>query len=222
MPSYPNQSPFLRRSPWIWLSLLAAAALAPIQASAQTTASEVIGAEPFEIGFGVQLGGYQYLTGEAPDWDDNPMSGLSLFGTLDFNPALFAELSAGYYGAVGELNAYGIESSSLQMQAAAGVRIFPEDYITPYVQVGVGGEFVSIETATGRARSELLPTAFIGVGGEIRATRNLWLGANLRVHAMAHAVGPDEALAADASDEEAVPLEYAPTTMFQLVARYAL
>ena len=107
--------------------------------------------------------------------------------------------------------------------------MFPEFVLTPYVQLGVGAEWTRVDLAG--ARSErLYPVGFVGVGAELNVTRELKLGANLRMlaaaqaepaaHGEAHGVTGEAPAGAETG--QGVPMRFGLAAQGQFFARYAL
>jgi hypothetical protein len=163
-------------------------------ATAPASAEQNPDDDTITLGAGARVGGYGFreVTEEGTlTWDDCRMDGVGLFGTADFGKYLFAELSLDYYHAIGEVIASGMDRQSATVLGAAGLRLYPDFIISPYIQAGVGPEWtkISMEAAT---ETKLLAAAFVGVGGEL----DMWglkLGSNIRVFAMGepvHGPGP--------------------------------
>jgi hypothetical protein len=157
------------------------------------------------------------------------MGGFGVFGTLDANRYLFVEAALDFYAAAPDHLEHGMDRVSTIPSVAAGLRMFPEFVLTPYVQVGFGAEWTRVDLAG--ARSErLYPIGFIGVGTELNITRELKLGANLRMlaaaqaepaaHGEAHGFAGDAPAHGEAPD--GVPMRFGLAAQGQFFARYAL
>lgn len=180
------------------------------------------------LGAGARVGGYGFRDVDSDGqlrWDDCRMNGVGLFGTVDFGKYLFAELSVDYYHAVGEVIDAGMNRQSAFLLAAGGVRLFPEWIISPYLQAGAGPEWTKIEVAS-TSETHVLPTAFLGVGGEL----DLWglkLGTHVRVFAMAEPVhglapgGHHRAPAYEVDGSRSIELEYEVAGQMQFFVRRA-
>lgn len=107
--------------------------------------------------------------------------------------------------------------------------MFPEFVLTPYVQAGFGAEWTRVDLAGARSQ-RVYPMGFIGIGTELNVTRELKLGANLRMlaaaqaepaaHGEAHGVTGD--MPAHAATGEGVPMRFGLAAQGQFFARYAL
>lgn len=116
---------------------LAAPSLAATPAAAENAPSDDV----ITLGAGARIGGYGFREVDedgALTWDDCRMNGVGLFGTADFGKYLFAELSLDYYHATGPVIASGMDRQSAFVLGAGGVRLYPDAFISPYLQVGVG------------------------------------------------------------------------------------
>lgn len=216
-------------------ALALALLLPPLTASAEEVSAEATPAA-LRLGFGARVGGYGFreVTDGATDWTDCRMDGMGVFTTIGLGDHLFSEVSLDYYQAHGSTVGHGMDRESGHLLASIGARMFPDFLLSPYVQVGGGGEWTRIElTANGAEREDLLPTGFLGVGGELNLTEHLKVGATVRMFLMAHPLhehaGADSASAGHAqthhaltSDDEAVPLEYGAAGQAQFFLRYAL
>ncbi len=140
---------------------------------------------------GVRIGGYGFRhrssSGDVT-WLDCRMDGAGLMGTLDLSRHFFTEIGADFY-AVSDFIAEDTEMDriSLHMQGALGVRMFPESFLTPYLQIGAGAEWTTISTER-ETLAQWTPTLFFGLGGDIDLGSRLTLGASLRIVAMNHPV----------------------------------
>lgn len=138
--------------------------------------------------FGVRLGGYGFREpeGGSTSWTDCRMDGAGLFSTVDITRNIFAELALDFYQANAEVVDAGMDRMSLHTQVAAGIRMLPDFYVSPYLQFGGGAEWTRVTlTAQGAEDTLWLPTAFIGVGGELNLLDDLKFGANIRMLTMA-------------------------------------
>ena len=135
-------------------------------------------------GFGVRVGGYgfRHSDGEKDIWDDCKMQGIGVFGTLDYNEHLFGEVGIDNYTAAPSVRKRGMDRVSTHALFSVGLRMFPDFFISPNVQLGGGGEWTRIEVpAQDIVMRELYPVGFLGFGAEINATDNLKLGASFRM-----------------------------------------
>jgi hypothetical protein len=170
-------------------------------------------------GFGARVGGYGFR-GEGSKWDDCRMNGFGVFGTLDLTKHAFLELGLDSY----QLLRAGGESSdmdrvSILTSVAGGLRMFPDFFITPYVQIGAGVEWTRVDIM-GQRTTGTYPIGFIGLGAELNLGDHLRAGAVMRMLGMAH---PNH----DGEDsivyrQEPTKMEYQPATQGQFYVRYAL
>jgi hypothetical protein len=142
-------------------------------------------AERWRPGFGARVGGYGFRdpNGGAA-WDACRMNGFGVFGTLDANKYLYGELSLDFYSATPDTVSEGLDRTSTHMLTGVGFRMLPDFVITPYVMLGGGAEYTRVELPQGDLEA-LYPMGFIGLGGEINVTRELKLGAVVRMLATA-------------------------------------
>src|SRR5690606_15652602 len=130
----------------LWLAPLAVAlTAAPASAQAPPTeaAPDESSALPFDLGVGARIGGYgvREAGGGSTSWQDCRMDGAGLFSTVDFTPNVFSELALDFYQAHADIVDMGMDRMSVHTQAAVGLRMFPDFYVTPYVQLGGGAEW---------------------------------------------------------------------------------
>ncbi len=138
-------------------------------------------AERWRPGFGARVGGYGFRDpngGEA--WDSCRMNGFGVFGTLDYDRHLFGELAVDFYSATPDTVSEGLDRTSTHALTGVGVRMLPDFVITPYVMLGGGAEYTRVELPEGDLAA-LYPMGFIGLGAELNVTRELKLGAALRM-----------------------------------------
>ena len=192
------------------LLLLATVSVAP--AAAQATED-----------FGIRVGGYGFRD-SSPDgatvWTDSRMDGLGLFVSRSLGHHVFAEVGLDLYRAHGEIVALGdMDRVSTHLSAAVGLRMFPGSLLSPYVQAGLGGEVTHVRFGHGPLEMRLYPSGFLGVGGDLRLGDHLRVGANARLHMMAHPT----ALVTDRGGYVHAP-EFEPGAagQAQLFARYEL
>lgn len=142
----------------------------------------------WELGFGARIGGYGFreVRDESVTWEDCRMDGIGVFMTVDFTDHIFGEAGFDLYHATGPTVAAGMDRISFHNQYAAGVRVFPEFFLTPYIQVGGGPEITTIEM-NGAEKTEVVPSGFMGIGGELNIG-SIKLGMNIRMLMMTHPV----------------------------------
>jgi hypothetical protein len=175
-----------------------------------------------DLGVGARVGGYGFREPEhgEMDWQGCRMDGVGVFATWDLDAGrnLFLEGGLDFYQATNEVvEEEHMDRLSLHATAAVGVRLFPDAIVSPSIQAGLGAEWTKLELMHATAKREgVMPTGFLGVGGELNATERLHFGANLRFHAMQ---GPD--LDHDAPGDD-IPLAYRAVAQAQFFMRYSL
>jgi len=176
-------------------------------------------------GFGARIGGYGFRSQSDGKWDDCRMNGLGVFGTLDFGKYFFGEVGLDMYSSVksdgdGDPDDVGMDRVSVLTSVAAGMRMLPDWYVSPYVEVGTGVEWTRVDLDGGRTQGAY-PIGFFGIGAELNLLRSLKAGAVMRVLAMAR---PNT----DADDTivyqhpKAPEMEYQPAAQAQFYLRYVL
>jgi hypothetical protein len=147
--------------------------------SSETAQPKLLGMRP---GFGARVGGYGFrrTDGSSEKWDDCRMNGIGLFGTLDMSQTFFTSLGVDLYHAAPSAQDEGMDRDSTHLLVGAGARMFPEFVMTPYVELGGGAEWTRIDLGS-RRTARVFPVGFIGLGAELNVTRELKLGAALRV-----------------------------------------
>lgn len=184
------------------------------------------------FGVGARVGGYGFREVDqgALSWNDCRMNGTGLFGTLDVGEHLFGELSADLYHATAAQAEHGMDRVSFQPQAAIGARIHLGELVSPYIQAGGGPEFTRIDL-DGATDSKVLPSAFMGLGGELNI-KQFHLGTTLKVFSMglpkhlhgvttAHALEPEGAPTShDHAADDQIPIRYEIAGMMQFFVRY--
>ncbi len=138
-------------------------------------------AEAFRPGFGARVGGYGFRNPDGGTlWDTCRMNGFGVFGTLDLNKYLYGELAVDFYSATPQVVQQGLDRTSTETLVGAGFRMLPEFVITPYVELGGGGEVTRVDLPQGSING-VYPMGYLGFGGELNVTRELKLGATLRM-----------------------------------------
>ena len=139
-----------------------------------------------DIGVGMRVGGYGFRHAEKDTlaWDDCRMNGVGAYGTYDFTDHFFAELGFDHYFATGPTISEGMDRKSYFVTAALGVRMLPDTFISPYMQLGGGPEWTTIE-ALGHSTSTVAPSGFVGLGGEVNIG-HFHFGSHIRAYSMVH------------------------------------
>lgn len=188
-------------------------------------------AERWRPGFGARVGGYGFRdpSGGA-QWDACRMNGFGVFGTLDANKYVYGELAVDFYSATPDTVSAGLDRTSTHALTGVGFRMVPDFVITPYVMLGGGAEYTRVELPQGEVDA-LYPMGFIGLGAEINVTRELKLGATLRMLATTRPViadngegsiyGSSEA-ALTGESEKKPEMEFDLASQGQFFLRYAL
>jgi hypothetical protein len=196
----------------------------------EATKERIERSEHWRPGFGARVGGYGFQSHDgSARWDDCRMNGFGVFGTLDANRYLFGEAAIDFYAAAPDHLEHGMDRVSTIPSVAAGLRMFPDFVLTPYVQAGFGAEWTRVDLAGARSQ-RVYPMGFIGIGTELNVTRELKLGANLRMlaaaqaepaaHGEAHCATGEMQSHAGAAD--GVPMRFGLAAQGQFFARYAL
>lgn len=145
-----------------------------------TKAERLARAEAFRPGFGARVGGYRFRDpGGGAAWDACGMNGFGVFGTLDLNKSFYGTVALDLYSATSDAVKQGLDRSSTQGLLGAGFRMLPDFVITPYVELGGGGEYTHVELPQGVVNG-VYPIGYAGLGVELNVTRRLKLGATLR------------------------------------------
>jgi opacity protein-like surface antigen len=179
-------------------SALVAVLLATLSsaAGAQELAVSEAAAPGPRLTLGARVGGYGFRApAEQGKWNQCRMNGLGVFGELDLHGPWFLEAGLdGYFSddlgsvgpAAGGAERWPIDRVSGLLTVAGGARLETWRWFQPYVQLGVGMEWTRVRVAgmTPLEDSALLPVAFLGLGGDLRVTDRLAVGASLRLHAM--------------------------------------
>ncbi len=216
-------------------ALWAIALLLPTHTLA-TEASAEAAADTWRLGFGLRVGGYGFRepSGGSTSWEDCRMDGMGVFSSIDLDPHFFGEVGLDYYQANAGVVEDGMDRESGHLQVAVGARMFPDFFLTPYVQIGGGAEWTKMSLpATGAEREDVFPTGFLGLGAELNITESLKLGSSLRMYVMAHPAHEEHGvnygdsthavtLHALTADDEKVPVEYGAAGQLQFFLRYAL
>jgi len=165
-------------------------------------------------GFGARVGGYGFWTPTKTIWDDCPMAGVGLFGTLDVTKHLFVEAAIDQYNYaqfLGDDEDSGMSRISVLTSGAIGLRMFPDFFIVPHIQVGAGMEWTRFEQL-GQKIEGVYPLGFISMGGELNVFKHIKAGADLRFLGMAK---PYE-------DGSTLKMEMNPAAQGLFYARYVL
>jgi len=168
-------------------------------------------------GFGARVGGYGFWTPTKTVWDDCPMAGVGLFGTLDVTKNLFVEAAIDQYDSVpflGDADAPSMSRVSVLTSGAIGLRMFPDFIIVPHIELGAGMEWTRFEQATQKIEG-LYPMGFLSMGGELNVFKHIKAGADLRFLGMAK---PYE----DQTQGSSLKMEMMPAAQGLFYARYVL
>jgi hypothetical protein len=151
------------------------------QGGHETKAERRARAEAFRPGFGARVGGYGFRdpNGGAA-WDACRMNGFGVFGTLDLNKYVYGEVALDFYSAAPDTVKQGLDRTSSQGLVGAGFRMLPDFVITPYVELGGGSEYTRVELPDG-VIDGVYPMGYAGLGLELNVTRELKLGATMRM-----------------------------------------
>jgi len=168
-------------------------------------------------GFGARVGGYGFWTPTKTIWDDCPMAGVGLFGTLDVTKHLFLEAAIDQYDSVpflGDDDAPSMSRISVLGSGAIGLRMFPDFIIVPHIQLGAGMEWTRFEQATQKIEG-IYPMGFLSMGGELNVFKHIKAGADLRFLGMAKPIE-------DQTTGSSLKMELTPAAQGLFYARYVL
>ncbi|MBP6632353.1 MAG: hypothetical protein KA297_23230 [Kofleriaceae bacterium] len=185
------------------LSALAPAALVP--AAHADEAPAALGAartststSPYS--FGGRIGGWGFHRSASAgaddrrnDWDECRMNGVGVFAERVLRGPAYLQVG---------LDAYFSETFPMRpppesdlpinrvsglLSVGAGLRTQLASRLTGHAELGVGVELTRVSVPYGDTHIDdqlAIPEAFVGLGGDVRVGRGLYLGATLRVHAM--------------------------------------
>lgn len=217
------------------ISLLVTVTFCAASAAAQTVSATAPPDEPSgasRVSFGARVGGYGFreVGGGRFDWQDCRMDGIGVFLIGDVHPNVFGEVSADIYNATEAAVAGGMDRTSAHLQGALGLRMYPNAAVTPFVQIGGGAEWTRFKVLGGAESQQVLPTGFVGTGGEMNLSDHLKLGLTLRMYIMGLPDGTlpstSQALAAQVAaypeDQAQSEVQYQAATQMQFFVRYAL
>ncbi len=168
-------------------------------------------------GFGARVGGYGFWTPTKTVWDDCPMAGVGLFGTLDVTKHLFVEAAIDQYNytpILDDEDGNSMSRISVLTSGAIGLRMFPDFVIVPHIQLGAGLEWTRVE-ALGQKIEGVYPLGFLSMGGELNVFKHIKAGADLRFLGMAK---PYE----DQTQGSSLKMEMMPAAQGLFYARYVL
>jgi len=152
-------------------------------------------------GVGARVGGYGFREGvdasgetSGTGWQACRMNGVGVFGIRDLSRHFFLEGGLDTYFAdsavvPSSMGAYDtpVDRVSGLVSVAAGARLAPEALISPFVQVGVGGELTRVRLPElGLEDSAILPMGFFGAGANLRLGERFIFSASLRVNVMGY------------------------------------
>lgn len=175
-------------------------------------------------GFGARVGGYGFWSPTKTVWDDCPMGGVGLFGTLDVTKNLYVEAGLDQYDStpiLGDTDGVSMSRISVLTSGAIGLRMFPEFVIVPHIQVGAGMEWTRVEELSQKVEG-VYPLAFISVGGELNVFKHIKAGADLRFLGMAKPYEDSTQQVAPGVAEGTVKMEMMPAAQGLFYARYVL
>ena len=187
--------------------------------SAQAAEEAPAPSKDMRFGFGARVGGYGFRA-EDGKWTDCRMNGVGIFGTLDVTKHFFLELGVDSYSLVSKEEEH-MDRVSMLTSVAAGLRMFPDFVISPYIQVGTGAEWTRV-TVDGDRTTGVYPIGFLGIGGEINFTEHFKAGAVLRALMMAHPNHEENDNAIVYQHPPETKMQYEPSSQAQFYLRYAL
>jgi hypothetical protein len=180
--------------------------------------------EHMHPGFGARVGGYGFWSPTKTIWDDCPMGGVGLFGTLDVTKHLFVEAAIDQYDStpfLGDDDGTSMSRISFLTSGAIGLRMFPDFVIVPHIQVGAGMEWTRVEEL-GQKVEGVYPVGFISMGGELNVFKHIKAGADLRFLGMAKPYEDNTQQVAPGVAEGTVKMEMMPAAQGLFYARYVL
>ena len=149
-----------------------------------------------DYSFGMRVGGYGFRQPEGDrrnGWNDCRMNGIGAFAERMLSRHAFVEAGADlYFSETFPMAPDGqehMDRMSGLLTAAGGLRMYPKARVSAYVQLGAGLELTRvsrIESDHRHSQNHALPMGFVGVGGDIKVTRRLRAGMNLRAYVMGH------------------------------------
>jgi hypothetical protein len=145
---------------------------------------------------GVRVGGYGFRrdgdNNRATAWTECRMDGFGVFGSRVLTGPLFLEAGLDLYSS-SDFNAPGSEHdlpvarTSGIFSAAIGARTNLTSRLRGFVQLGAGVELTRVSVPYGEQTvrdQKVMPEGFFGVGLDLRVTKKLHIGAQLRGHVM--------------------------------------
>jgi len=171
-------------------------------------------------GFGARIGGYSFRSPDRRTWDDCPMGGAGLFATLDLSRHFYVEAAADSYQ-IQPGKEPGMDRVSFLATTAAGVRLFPDFYVVPHLEIGGGVEWTRVEEI-GQRIDGAFGVAFIGVGAEINVLRHIKGGADFRFLGMSRPYEDTMTQAPNGAPNGTLRMELAPASQGLFYLRYVL
>jgi hypothetical protein len=150
----------------------------------------ILGASPASAdeplwGFGARVGGYGFREAAedgGTSWEDCRMGGMGVFAQRALTRHVFLEGGLDQYFAEEPEE---MDRVSTIGTVAGGLRMFPGRWISLHVQLGGGVEVTRVGVHDHR-QADVLPMAFLGLGGDLRIVRQLRVGLNVRLNGMGH------------------------------------
>ncbi len=126
------------------------------------------------LGIGVRVGAGGVM-------DQPSVDGLcyGVFGHLGLSAHLFGEIALDRCPQSSQ-DAAGMREQGTQISAAMGLRFWRGARLSPFMQLGVGGEVASVQRPGQPDDDGIFPLAFVGAGVDLRLSGHLALGVNLR------------------------------------------
>ncbi|HEX8789577.1 MAG TPA: hypothetical protein VF765_01400 [Polyangiaceae bacterium] len=214
----------------IFLPALAASLLLASTAAAQEAPKPAPAEEQDDFvshmhpGFGARVGGYGFWSPTKTVWDDCPMGGVGIFGTLDVTKNLYVEAALDQYDStpiLGDTDGVSMSRISVLTSGAIGLRMFPEFVIVPHIEVGAGMEWTRVEELSQKVEG-VYPLGFISIGGELNVFKHIKAGADLRFLGMAKPYEDSTQQVAPGVAEGTVKMEMMPAAQGLFYARYVL
>ncbi len=130
-----------------------------------------VGGSPLGIGVRVGSGGVEKPSVDALCY--------GVFGHLGLSAHLFGEIALDRCPQSTE-DAAGMREQGTQISAALGLRFWRAARVSPFMQLGVGGEVASVQRPGQPDDDGIFPLAFVGAGLDVHLSGHLALGVNLR------------------------------------------
>ncbi|MFT3693488.1 MAG: hypothetical protein QM831_10140 [Kofleriaceae bacterium] len=143
---------------------------------------------------GARIGGYGFrregdsaFTGK---WDECRMNGVGIFANRTLRGPFFIEAALDTYFSTEDKNPMDlpVDRQSALISTAIGARMNLTTWLDGFIQLGFGAELAKLSVPYGDdqtlATNKIMPEGFFGVGGDIRITKSMRIGASIRTLVM--------------------------------------